>query len=94
VRYIMINEAPEQERAAAQGVITIFGSVGQLMSAAIVGAVAASVGGGQAGYLNAYLAIGLISLVLVLAALGLKGRSAEMPGLRQPMAAVDSHHQL
>jgi MFS family permease len=94
VRYIMINEAPEQERAAAQGVITIFGSVGQLMSAAMVGAVAASAGGGQAGYLNAYLAIGLISLVLVLATLGLKGRSAEMPGLRQPMAAVDSHHQL
>jgi MFS family permease len=48
VRYIMINEAPEAERAAAQGVITIFTSVGQLISAAMVGAVAASAGGGLA----------------------------------------------
>jgi hypothetical protein len=44
----MINEAPEAERAAAQGVITIFTSVGQLISAAMVGAVAASAGGGLA----------------------------------------------
>ncbi len=78
IRYIMINEAPAADRTAAQGVATIFTSVGQLMGAALVGAIAASVGGGVAGYSIAYLAIGLVAVLLALLALGLKNRTEEL----------------
>jgi EmrB/QacA subfamily drug resistance transporter len=85
VRYIMLNEAPSSDRTAAQGAITLFTSIGQLTSSALVGAVAASQGGGVKGYGAAYLAIGAIAVVLVLLTLGLKNRKQELatvqPGL-------------
>lgn len=78
VRYIMLNEAPESERAAAQGAIAIFTSIGQLISSALVGAIAASAGGGVGGYGAAYLAIGILAAVLAMLTLGLKSRWQEM----------------
>jgi MFS family permease len=78
VRYIMLNEAPAAERAAAQGAIALSTGVGQLMSGALVGAVAASQGGGVAGYGAAYLVIGGVALALAVLALGLKGRAEEL----------------
>jgi EmrB/QacA subfamily drug resistance transporter len=77
LRYIMLNEASAADRSSAQGVLTLFGSVGQLMGASVVGAVAASGGGGAAGFSGAYLATGGIAVLLGLVALGLKNRSAE-----------------
>jgi predicted MFS family arabinose efflux permease len=77
LRYIMLNEASVADRSSAQGVLTLFGSVGQLMGASVVGAVAASGGGGAAGFSSAYLATGAIAVVLALVAFGLKGREAE-----------------
>lgn len=77
MRYIMLNEAAPGDRAAAQGVITLFTSIGQLLSSALVGAVAASQGGGTAGYSNAFLVVAGVSVVLTVLALGLKARSAE-----------------
>jgi MFS family permease len=77
MRYIMLNEAQPEDRGAAQAMITIFGSIGQLLSAALVGAVAASAGGGVQGYQAAYLAVAVVALVLTVAALGLKSRAAE-----------------
>jgi hypothetical protein len=73
----MLNEASVADRSSAQGVLTLFGSVGQLMGASVVGAVAASGGGGAAGFSSAYLATGGIAVVLALVAFGLKGRNAE-----------------
>ena len=78
VRYIMLNEAPASDRTAAQVVITLFTSIGQLMSSALVGAVAASLGGGMKGYGAAYLIIGVIAVVLVILSLGLKNRNEEL----------------
>jgi MFS family permease len=83
VRYIMLNEAPASERAAAQGAIALFTGVGQLMSGALVGAVAASQGGGVAGYGTAYLVIGGVALLLAVLALGLKGRAEELATLKR-----------
>ncbi len=83
VRYIMLNEAPASERAAAQGAIALFTGVGQLMSGALVGAVAASQGGGVDGYGSAYLVIGGVALALAGLALGLKGRAAELATLKR-----------
>jgi len=78
VRYIMLNEAPASDRTAAQGAIAMFTSVGQLVSSALVGAVAASQGGGVAGYSLAYLVIGGVALVLTLLTFGLKSRTEEL----------------
>ena len=77
MRYIVLNEAPAEDRGAAQGVLTVFTGVGQLISGALVGAAAASAGGGVKGYSTAYLIIAIVAAVLIVLALGLKGRAAE-----------------
>lgn len=81
LRYIMLNEAPAAERASAQAILTIFTSVGQLIGGALAGAVAASRGGGVQGYTSSFFLIGVVMLLLTLAALGLKGRSEELATL-------------
>ena len=78
LRYIMLGEASANERASAQGALTLFTSTGQLVGGALVGALIASHGGGIAAYENAYFTIGIIAVVLIALAFGLKGRAAEM----------------
>ena len=87
VRYIMLNEAPQSERTSAQGAIAIFTSIGQLISSALVGAVAASAGGGVSGYSAAYLSIGGMAVVLVVLTLGLKNRQDEQKHIHQMQPA-------
>ena len=89
VRYIMLNEAPASDRTAAQGAITLFTSIGQLTSSALVGAVAASQGGGVKGYGSAYLVIGVIAVVLVFLTLGLKNRQQELATLQAVQSAAN-----
>jgi EmrB/QacA subfamily drug resistance transporter len=86
LRYIMLNEAPASERASAQAILTIFTSVGQLVGGALAGAIAGSRGGGVGGYTASFLIIGLVMVVLTLAALGLKGRAAELAQLAHSAA--------
>ncbi|HHW84987.1 MAG TPA: MFS transporter, partial [Chloroflexi bacterium] len=74
-------------RAPAQAIATVFTSIGQLVGAASVGAVAASMGGGVTGYSAAYLTIGVISLVLTVLAFGLKPRAAELATVAANSAA-------
>ena len=88
IRYIMLNEAPASQRTSAQGALVIFTSVGQLISSALVGAVAASAGGGVNGYGVAYLAIGVISVMLVLLTFGLKSRQQEIKRAAQLQTAA------
>jgi hypothetical protein len=57
--------------------------VGQLFSAATVGAVAASLGGGVSGYSSAFLVIAVVGLAMVLVAIGLKNRKAELARVAQ-----------
>jgi MFS family permease len=83
LRYITLNEAPRSERAAAQGALALFTRVGQLVGGALVGAVAASRGGGVDGYQDAFLIVGLLSLLCIIAALGLKRRQEEMETVRR-----------
>ena len=77
MRYIMLNEASAADRTSAQGLISLSTSVGQLTSSALVGAVAASMGGGVKGYGTAYMVIGVIAAVMVVLTLGLKNRKEE-----------------
>ncbi len=78
LRYIMLNESNESERASAQGLLRLFTGVGQLFGGALVGALAASQGGGMAGLQYAYLMVGIFSAFLIIVSLGLKARSKEL----------------
>ena len=77
IRYIMLNEAPAEDRAVAQALITIFTGVGQLVSGASVGAIVASAGGGVTGYSAAYGVIGVVAILLLFLSAGLKSRATE-----------------
>jgi EmrB/QacA subfamily drug resistance transporter len=76
-RYILLNEASAQDRAAAQGLLSVFMAVGQLLGAAIVGGVAASRGGGAMGYQSAFMVLALVTGALVCLSLALKSRAQE-----------------
>jgi len=78
MRYIMLNETSAKDRTAAQGLISLFTSIGQLASGALIGAVAASNGGGVAGYGGAYRVVGVGALVMILLTLRLKNRQQEL----------------
>lgn len=82
--YILLTESRAAERTVAQGVISLFLGIGQLMGGAFIGAVAESTPSGVAGYANAFLMIMGIALGLTLLALGLKGRRAEQVTARMP----------
>jgi EmrB/QacA subfamily drug resistance transporter len=78
LRYIMLNEAPRSQRAAAQAALALSTRVGQLIGGALVGAIAASRGGGATGYQEAFLAVGIIAVACFVLAFGLKTRPAEL----------------
>lgn len=77
IRYITLNETTAEDRSSAQGMVTTFTSIGQLLSAALVGAVAASYGATAHGYDVSFLGIGIVTVILVVVALLLKGRAVE-----------------
>lgn len=77
IRYITLNETAAEDRSAAQGMVTTFTSVGQLVSAALVGAVAASFGQTAHGYDLSFLGIGVVALTLLAVGLLLKSRAVE-----------------
>jgi MFS family permease len=82
LRYVMLNEAPREDRGAAQGILTVFISIGQLAGAAILGAVIASTGGQVSSYADAFLLVAALAAALTLAAIGLRGRKAERERMR------------
>jgi EmrB/QacA subfamily drug resistance transporter len=85
LRYVMLEEAGSGERGAAQGVLKVFSGSGQLLGGALVGAVAASQGGGAHGYRTALLVIGLVTAVLAALSFGMRGRvAAAASGMRSP----------
>lgn len=89
LRYVMLNESAQAERAAAQGILTLFTSTGQLVGGAFVGAVAASFGGGLGGYSTAFLTVGGVMLCLTALTLGLKNRADELETARQNHPSVE-----
>jgi len=84
VRYIMLNESPASDRNAAQGAITLFTSIDQLLSSALVGAVADSQGGGVHGNGSAYKVMGGIAVVLIILTFWLKNRKEEQVTVHTP----------
>jgi MFS family permease len=77
LRYIMLNEVDAVDRAATQGVLTIFISLGQLTGSALIGMITAEMTG-VAGYRQVFFYLGLVLALLLLAALQLKDRETEL----------------
>ena len=71
LRSIAIDEAPLAQRGAAQGLVNIFTSIGTLLSATVVGALADFAGGGAHGLSLAYGFVALLMLLMGLATLAL-----------------------
>jgi EmrB/QacA subfamily drug resistance transporter len=90
LRYIMLNEASAEERGAAQGILTVFISVGQLAGSAILGAVIASAGTGVDSYSTAFYVVAAGLALLTAAAFGLRSRSEERRRMREMTAATPS----
>lgn len=76
LRYILLAAVPAGERAAAQGLLTIFIGVGQLLCGVLIGAIAASAGGGALGYREAFGVIAVLVALMAVASLRLEGRRA------------------
>lgn len=80
--YIMLNEVSVKERASTQAVLLIFISVGQLTGSALVGALTSAAGMGASGFGYAFLVMGILSFLLVIASFFLKSRKNELAGHR------------
>jgi MFS family permease len=73
----MLNESSATERASTQAILIIFVSVGQLLGAAMIGALTNSVNNGTVGYSYAFTVMSGIALLLVFASGFLKSRKTE-----------------
>ena len=65
LRSIAIDEAPLAARAAAQGMVNICTSIGTLMAATAIGALADFSGGAAAGFARAYIAVAVLMLLML-----------------------------
>lgn len=77
LRYILLNETDTDHRSSAQGLMTIFGSAGQLISAAVIGAIISSGQNSVTSFSHAYQFIGIFSVLLVALSLLLKNKNQE-----------------
>lgn len=73
MRSIAIDEAPAELRATAQGLINISNSIGTLLSAAVISAIADFRGGAE-GFATAYAVVAALLAVMIFVATRLDGR--------------------
>ena len=81
--YIMLNEVSERERAATQGLLIIFISIGQLTGSALFGTLTQSFGKGLNGFGYAYLSMAGLALILGVSSFFLKNRKRELENINQ-----------
>ena len=90
LRYIMLAETGNHDRAAAQGLLSVVSSVGRLVGAALVGAVAASKGGGAIGYQTAFAGLIGLAAVILLTSMTLKSKAEEQFDATEPQESTAS----
>jgi MFS family permease len=83
LRSIAIDEAPPELRGTAQGLINISTSIGTLLSAATIGAVADFRGGGPAAFGVAYLVVAALMIIMLVIALWLRKDGAAQRAVEQ-----------
>lgn len=72
LHYIINHETLSKQRALGQGIVSVFRRIGFLLSAALVGALISSLGGGTAGFVSAFKILAIVSVFMVGASVGLK----------------------
>jgi MFS family permease len=77
LRYIVLNEAPIKDRAASQGLLSINTSFGQIIGAALLGAIITSQGSNISGYYTSYTFLAIVAFIMFILSLRLKGRAEE-----------------
>lgn len=82
LNYILIHEARKQEKSISQGLISLNISIGQLFSAAAVGAIAASAASPLEGYSNAFMMIVVLTLVVLSLSFLLRNKDEEQSAIR------------
>lgn len=75
--YILLTESAASERTVAQGVITLFISIGQLTGGALIGAIASSAMRPTDGFMAAFLVLSGVAGTLTAVSLFLHGRERE-----------------
>lgn len=83
LRYIMLNEVTESERASTQGLITIFVSIGQIIGSAFIGVILASFSSLLTGFKITFLIITFFALALSVTAFFLKNRREELATIQK-----------
>ncbi len=86
IRYIMLNEASESDRASAQALVSLLTKIGQMVSGSLIGALASSLGGGVEGYQKSFLPLALFSAIMFISSWQLKSKEAE----RAPQISPDT----
>lgn len=77
IRYIVLAETGNEDRASAQGLLSVTSSIGRLIGASVVGAVATSMGGGVIGYQAAFAGLVVLGIVIMFTAMTLNSRQTE-----------------
>jgi EmrB/QacA subfamily drug resistance transporter len=77
LRYILLAETDNRDRAASQGLLSVVSSVGRLLGAALVGTVAVSQGGGVAGYQAAFIGLLMLAVPILFTTMALNSKVAE-----------------
>ncbi|HTX61980.1 MAG TPA: MFS transporter [Methanobacterium sp.] len=83
LRYIVLNEAPSKDSAAAQSLLSINISFGQIIGAAILGAIIASQGSHISGYNTSYAFLAVITFLMLIITLFLKSRAKELETMQK-----------
>ena len=76
LRLVILENSLPSERGSAQGLLSNFTSMGRLVGAAFVGSIAASAGGGVAGYQAALAGMAVVAVGMAALALSLRSRSS------------------
>jgi EmrB/QacA subfamily drug resistance transporter len=84
IRYILLHEAPPEQRSVAQGLVNVQGGAGQLIAAAVIGAVTASIADKAVAYATAFHILAALAILALLVSLGIKARK---PAAAAPIAS-------
>jgi MFS family permease len=83
LRYIVLSESPAADRTVAQGLTSLFTSMGSVVGSAVIGGAAASMGGTWQAWASSFLVVAVPTVVAIGIALFLKPRQAELEASRR-----------
>ncbi len=89
VRYVVLSQTNDLERASAQGLVSLAGSFGLMTGTALAGAFFASNPTGLHGFHEIFLMVAIVAGIGLLASLGLKSRQAASYANRRGSGALE-----